>query len=131
MVILSFVTSEERTLSTEEFARDVEGLASDHDDLLAVEELFCDCAGETTEQVSLAVDDNLIRTRVSNCVVLPKPPLRILRMSLGVLERHLRQARMSTSCPQISCRESMGNRIAEVGEGCWYFVSLVKQQVSQ
>jgi hypothetical protein len=48
----------EHTFSTEEFARDVEGLSSDDDDLLAVQKLLCNCAGETTEQVSLAVDDN-------------------------------------------------------------------------
>jgi hypothetical protein len=51
----------EHTFSTEEFARDVEGLSSDDDDLLAVQKLLCNCAGETTEQVSLAVDDNLER----------------------------------------------------------------------
>lgn len=48
-----------RTLSTEEFARDVESLASDHDDLLAVQELLCDGTGETTEEMALAVNDNL------------------------------------------------------------------------
>jgi hypothetical protein len=48
-----------RTLSTEEFARDVEGLGSDHDDLLAVQELLCDGAGETTKEMALAVNDNL------------------------------------------------------------------------
>jgi hypothetical protein len=48
-----------RTLSTEEFARDVESLASNHNDLLAVQELLCDGAGETTKEMALAVDDNL------------------------------------------------------------------------
>ena len=58
-----------RTLSTEEFARDVEGLASDHDDLLAVQELLCDSAGETTEEMALAVNDNLHgESHVSHCV---------------------------------------------------------------
>ena len=49
-----------RTLSSEEFAGDVESFASHNNDLLAVEELFCDCAGETTEQVALAIDHDLI-----------------------------------------------------------------------
>lgn len=49
----------EHTLGSEEFSRDVEGLASDNNNLLAVEELLCDCAGQTTQQVALAVDDNL------------------------------------------------------------------------
>jgi hypothetical protein len=46
-----------RTLGAEELARDVEGLASHNNDLLAVEELLGDGAGEATEQVALAVDD--------------------------------------------------------------------------
>lgn len=46
-----------RTLRAEELAGDVKGLASHDDDLLAVEELLGDGAGEATEQVALAVDD--------------------------------------------------------------------------
>ena len=53
--------NEGHTLSTEEFARDVEGFASYNDDLLAFEELLRDCAGKTTEQVSLAVNNDLMR----------------------------------------------------------------------
>jgi hypothetical protein len=49
----------ERTLSTEEFARDVESLRADNNDLLAVQQLLCDGTGETTEQVALAIDNNL------------------------------------------------------------------------
>ena len=48
-----------RTLRAEELAGDIEGLASNDDDLLPVQKLFGDCAGETTEQVTLAVNDNL------------------------------------------------------------------------
>lgn len=51
--------SRRRTFCAEEFAGDVQGFAADHDDLLAIEELLCDDTGKTTEQVSLAVDDNL------------------------------------------------------------------------
>ena len=50
---------ERRTLSAEELSRDVEGLAADDDNLLAVEELLGDGRGQTTEKVALAVDDNL------------------------------------------------------------------------
>jgi len=32
---------------------------------LAVEELLCDSAGETTEEVSLAIDDDLVVVRMS------------------------------------------------------------------
>jgi hypothetical protein len=50
----------ERTLRAEELAGDVEGLTSHNDDLLAVEQLLGDSAGQTTKEVSLAVDDDLI-----------------------------------------------------------------------
>jgi len=46
-----------RTLCAEELAGDVQGLAAHNDDLLAVEQLLGDGAGEATEQVPLAVDD--------------------------------------------------------------------------
>jgi hypothetical protein len=45
----------ERTLRTEELAGDVEGLTSHNDDLLTVEQLLGDSAGQTTEEVSFAV----------------------------------------------------------------------------
>lgn len=48
-----------RTLSAEELSRDVEGLAADDNNLLAVQELLGDSAGQATEQVSLAVNDDL------------------------------------------------------------------------
>jgi hypothetical protein len=48
---------ERRTLGAEELAGDVEGLAAHNNDLLAVEQLLSDGAGEATEQVALAVDD--------------------------------------------------------------------------
>lgn len=48
-----------RTLGAEELSRDVEGLAADDDNLLAVQELLGDSAGQTTEQMSLAVNDDL------------------------------------------------------------------------
>lgn len=49
----------ERTLRAEELAGDVEGLTSHNDDLLTVEQLLGDSAGQTTEEVSFAVDDDL------------------------------------------------------------------------
>jgi hypothetical protein len=48
-----------RTLSAEELSRDVEGLAADNNDLLAVQELLGDSAGQATEQVTLSVNDDL------------------------------------------------------------------------
>jgi hypothetical protein len=46
-----------RTLGAEELSRDVQGLAAHNDNLLSVEELLGDGAGEATEQVPLAVND--------------------------------------------------------------------------
>ncbi|KAK1240446.1 hypothetical protein MKX07_004474 [Trichoderma sp. CBMAI-0711] len=48
-----------RTLSAEELARNVEGLAADDNDLLTAEELLGDNAGKTAKEVTLAVNDNL------------------------------------------------------------------------
>ena len=49
-----------RTLCSEEFARDVESLAAYNDYLLAIKELLRDGTGQTTQQMSLAVNDNLV-----------------------------------------------------------------------
>jgi len=57
LCVLCSVSVHVRTLCAEELAGDVEGLASHDNDLLAVEELLGDGAGEATEQVALAVDD--------------------------------------------------------------------------
>ena len=54
-----------RTLRAKELAGDVEGLASDDNDLLTVQQLLGDCAGQTTEQVTLAIDDNLFDSLVA------------------------------------------------------------------
>lgn len=51
----------ERTLRAEELAGDVEGLTSHNDDLLAVEQLLGNSAGQATQEVSLAVDDDLYK----------------------------------------------------------------------
>lgn len=48
-----------RTLGAEELSRDVEGLAADDNNLLAVEELLGDNGGETAKEMALAVNDNL------------------------------------------------------------------------
>lgn len=48
-----------RTLRAEELAGDVELLAADNNNLLAVQELLGDRGGQAAEKVALAVDDNL------------------------------------------------------------------------
>ena len=53
-----------RTLRTEELAGDVESLRSNDHDLLAAEQLLGHNAGQATQKVPLAVDDDL---RQSNC----------------------------------------------------------------
>lgn len=52
----------ERTLRAEELAGDVEGLTSHNDDLLTVKQLLGNSAGQATKEVSLAVDDDLLKT---------------------------------------------------------------------
>lgn len=47
------------TFGSKELARDVEGFTPDDHYLLAIQELLCDGASKTTEQVTLAVNDNL------------------------------------------------------------------------
>jgi len=48
-----------RTLSAKELPRDVQRFTADNDDLLAIEELLRNDAGEAAQQVTLAVDNNL------------------------------------------------------------------------
>jgi len=45
-------------LCAEELSRDVQSFASNNDNLLAVEQLLGDGAGQTTEEVSLAIDND-------------------------------------------------------------------------
>ena len=57
-----------RTLSPEELAGDVERLAADDNDLLAVEELLGDSAGETSEKVAwLCAMLVVLRSAVAGC----------------------------------------------------------------
>lgn len=62
---LVLVDRNERTLSAEELARDVQGLAADDNDLLALKQLLGDNAGQTTQQMALAVDDDLTKQETS------------------------------------------------------------------
>jgi len=57
-VVASLLAQECRVLQfrAEELARDVESLASNDDDLLAIEQLLGHYAGETTQKMSLAID---------------------------------------------------------------------------
>ena len=48
-----------RTLRTEELSRDVEGFASHNNDLLSVEELLSHGTGQTSKEVTLAIDRDL------------------------------------------------------------------------
>jgi hypothetical protein len=49
-----------RTFCSEELSRDVDGFATDDNDLLPVQQLLGYCASQTTQQVSLAIDHNLL-----------------------------------------------------------------------
>lgn len=56
---VSTVNQVERTFCTEEFARDVESFASDDDDFLAIKQLLGHGTGQATQEMSLAIDDDL------------------------------------------------------------------------
>ena len=49
----------ERTFRTEELSGDVEGLASYNNDLLTIEELLSHGGGQTTKEVTLAINRDL------------------------------------------------------------------------
>lgn len=49
-----------RTFCSEELSRYVDGFATDDNDLLPVQQLLGYCASQTTQQVSLAIDHNLL-----------------------------------------------------------------------
>lgn len=59
-----------RTLRAEELARDVELLATNNNNLLAVQKLLGDSGGQAAEKVALAVDDNLCIS-ISLCCSVP------------------------------------------------------------
>jgi hypothetical protein len=59
----------ERTLRTEEFAGDVEGLASNNDNLLSVEQLLSHSTGQPTKEVTLAIDSDLLHRRVTSAML--------------------------------------------------------------
>lgn len=52
-------TGGERTLRTEKFSGDVQSLATHNHDLLAVEQLLRHGAGQTTKEVTLAINGDL------------------------------------------------------------------------
>lgn len=54
-----------RTLRTEELPRDVQGLASHDDDLLAVEQLLGHSTGQPAKEVTLAIDRDLFHLTIS------------------------------------------------------------------
>lgn len=50
----------QRTFCAKEFAGDVESFASYYHDLLTVEQLLSHSAGQATQEMSLAIDDDLM-----------------------------------------------------------------------
>lgn len=90
-----------RTLGAEELARDVELLAADNNNLLAVQELLGDSGGQATEKVALAVDDNLcisISHRCSSPFSIYPPGRAGVAQKRFVIGECVPQARRSTFC---------------------------------
>ena len=65
-----------RTLGAEELAGDVELLAANDHDLLAVQQLLGDSGREAAKKVALAIDDNLVRSSVYHLRIFKFPPIR-------------------------------------------------------
>jgi hypothetical protein len=108
---LSVGVGRKRTLRAEELSRDVERLATDDHNLLAVQKLLGDNGGQSTEKVTLAVDDDLEKDRdVSRMISLFGT---VARMKGIVVERgrDVQLARKSTCCRLVK-------RDAKV-EGIW------------
>ena len=63
LAVVGFMVLAGRTFGTEEFAGDVESFAADDDNLLAIEQLFGHYTGQTTQKMSLAIDNDLMRMR--------------------------------------------------------------------
>ena len=110
-----------RTLGAEELSRDVEGLAADDDNLLAVQELLGDSAGQTTEQMSLAVNDDLYCPRCQpfalDCHLSFLPLVRVLLLSLVHFFIAPREGRVSTY-DWLKFRHRAGHWAYDVGSGC-------------
>jgi hypothetical protein len=54
----------ERTLRSEKLSGNIQCLTSHNNDFLAIKQLLCDSTGQTTKQVSFAVDDDLKEEKV-------------------------------------------------------------------
>lgn len=96
-----------RTLRAEELAGDVEVLATDDNDLLAVEELLGDDAGQAAQQVALAIDHDLFKSPVSG-----------LRLQLSeALDHAVAAGRIrckSVGRPKVASRIRGGNGVAKL-----------------
>ncbi len=98
--------SRERTLRTEELSRDVQSLATNNNDLLAVEQLLSHGTGQPTKEVTLAIDRDLSDT-VQLASVHPIPAIwepgktssLLISRVAAAGGRDLRLARRSTSLP--------------------------------
>jgi hypothetical protein len=91
-----------RTLGAEELSRDVESLATDNYNLLAIEQLLSNRAGQTTEKVSLAIDNDLFVA--TTAVSLQDPNAASKNFSRCChCSVYVRLVRRSTSCSNLKC----------------------------
>lgn len=90
-----------RTLSAEELSRDVEGLAADNNNLLAVQELLGDSAGQATEKVTLSVNDDLYTPIMSAIALMTGVPCVQISMRLVFRRRKFRSRSSSFSAHSV------------------------------
>jgi hypothetical protein len=130
----------ERTLRTEELSRDVQGLGSHDDNLLAVEQLLGDSACEPAKEVTLGIDRDLFHVAISRRFQDPPwwEPSRDVRVAErrrgargGRMGADSRRSQRSTSCPatrrmrrQISQRLPESSTCVMVRDGCRFVVEV-------
>jgi len=117
-----------RTLSAEELAGDVELLAADDDDLLAVQQLLGDGGRQAAEEVALAVDDNLVRPSVyhiPNIQCSNPPPVRCALRCACKLYRGMRTTGSKVDIlAVVSIRNEVCRRTLLSSVSAWYSLEM-------
>jgi hypothetical protein len=120
----------ERTLRTEELSGDVEGFTSHNDDLLAFEELLSYGAGKATEQVTLAINNDLYSNNLSASIPLSKlhavPPMTPFT-ALMHRDAGLPQEKTYLGFERRRHLASRRNGAGKCRKGCWFLLRMCEE----
>jgi hypothetical protein len=117
-----------RTLSAEELSRDVEGLAANNNDLLAVQELLGDSAGQATEQVTLSVNDDLYTPFMSAIALMTGVPCVQMRMRLFFRRRKFGPRSFSFSAHSVDGWMDLTYDRREFRHRCWSVMLVIVER---